>query len=76
MNKQQIMTYVAGIVTTLHELGTDCAESTIYTAMGMDIGRYEAIRGLMVASDLILVRGHRIALTEKGRTLAANISVC
>jgi hypothetical protein len=70
MSKEQVMTYVAAILTTLADLGTDCAESTVYMAMGMDLQKYEAIRGLLVASDLVTVRGNRIALTAKGRQTA------
>jgi predicted methyltransferase len=73
LTKSQIFATVAAIVTTLDEVESDAAESTISMAMearGMNLSTYYAIRNLMVASGLVTVKGNRIALTEKGRELA------
>lgn len=70
MTKNEIMTLVAAILTTLEEVGTDSAESTIYMALGMDLQKYEQIRGLLLTSKLVTVKCHRIALTAAGKETA------
>lgn len=71
----QLRSDTAAIVTTLFEIGEYApAESTIYLALGMDMGRYERVRGLMVASDLIHVSSNRITLLEKGRRLGEDLN--
>lgn len=65
---------VASIVTTLHDLDTDCAESTIYLGMGMDLPAYEKIRQLLVLAGLVTVSGNRISLTSAGKVLASEIN--
>ncbi len=70
MTKNEIFTFVAAILTTLDEVGTDAAESTIYMALGMDMAKYTSIRDLLVSSKLVTVKGHRISLTPAGRETA------
>lgn len=75
MTREKIVHTIGAIVATLHEVGTDCAESTVYMALGMDLEYYHDISGLMVASDLVIISGHRIKLTAKGVALAEDMLV-
>ena len=71
MTKNQIMTYVAAILTTALETEpSPFPESYAYMAMGCDMQKWEQIRGLLIASDLIAIRGNAISLTAKGRDVA------
>lgn len=73
MDKRQIMTYVAAIVTTLAETGGG-PESSLYLALGGDINKWNDIKGLLVSSGLIVVRSdHWVEITAKGRKLAVDI---
>lgn len=74
MSKRELTVYVASILTTLADLDTDAAESTVYMAMGMDLAKYELVRNILVASGLVTVEGYRIAITEKGKELAEKCS--
>lgn len=77
-NEAEIKLIVVAIVEALYENGmtdqgsdyTDVAESTFYLALGMDIWKWEKISGLMLRSDLIQIRSHRVRLTAKGVKLA------
>jgi len=73
LTREKILSYIHAIVTTLETAThhhSDCAESTLYLALGMDMQLWTDLRGLMLASDLISVTHHRVSLTEKGRRLA------
>ncbi len=70
---QQVYSFVAAVLTTLHELNTDCAESTLYLACGMSLSRWDMLRGIMRSADLIDVKSHRVSLTETGRKAAIRL---
>jgi hypothetical protein len=70
MTSGQVFQLFAAVLTTLHEVGTGCPESTIYLALGMNMDVYLAIRNLMVASKLITVKGNYITITAKGHEMA------
>ncbi len=74
MTKKEIFTDIAAVVTTLADLDTDAPESMLYLAMGSNMERYETIKHLLVVSDLVTVKGHRVALTAKGRETAAKLN--
>jgi hypothetical protein len=70
LTREKVMAYVSAIVTTLYDLETDTAESTLYLALGMNLQLWNDLKGLLVASDLVTVKSHRVALTVKGMDLA------
>lgn len=72
--EQKLKLQITAIVQALHEAGTDAAESTFYLALGMDMANWTDLRGLLIASDLITVKHHRVALTAKGTALAVDIN--
>jgi hypothetical protein len=65
---------VAAVVTTALEVGEPCPETSVYLALGGDIGKYEKIRDLLLNGGMITIRGHSIGLTPKGKALAEEIN--
>lgn len=70
MTREQILTRVAAVLTTLLE--TDGGpESSVYLALGANLSDWMGLKGLMLQSDLIRVdRSNWVTLTEKGRQTA------
>lgn len=70
MSKEQLMAYMAAILTALRDVGHDAAESTLYLAVGMDIELWHKLRAVLVGAGLVTVSGYRVALTPKGEATA------
>jgi hypothetical protein len=70
MTRNEINVYLAAILTTLHDLNTDCAESTVYLRLGCDFGKYETLRRILVAGGLVTIQDNRISLTTEGHAMA------
>lgn len=72
MNKNDLLTYLAAVLTTALE--TEPApfpESMAYLALGSDMGKWEIVRAALTENGLITItRGHAIELTDAGRALA------
>ena len=66
MSRNELIAYVAAILTTLRDLATDCAESTLYLTVGMDIVKWELLKGVLTGSGLVTISGYRVSLTPKG----------
>ena len=73
MNKQEINQKLAAILTTLNE-EEDAAESTIYLALGSNIGDFELLKDLLVKSGMVVSKSNRLSITPLGRTLANKIN--
>lgn len=73
MNRQMLNVIMSIIIETLDEAGTDCAESTIYMAIGSDINLYSEVKSILVGAGIISISFHRCSLTEKGKQLAQKI---
>ena len=75
MDKQQLLTWIAGILTTLNEVSPNdpIPASSIYLAMGMNMSDYELVRNIMLQCDYITTTPSTIALTQKGRDKAIEI---
>lgn len=69
MNKGQIYARIAAIVTTLAETGGG-PESSIYLALGMDMGLWMMLRQVLVENGLVTINDHWCELTGKGASLA------
>lgn len=70
MSRNELMTYVAAVLTTLRDLNTDCAESTVYIAVGMDLSKWETLKAGLIGAKLVTVSGFRMALTALGEQKA------
>ena len=75
MDKQQLLSWIAGILTTLNEVSPTepIPASSIYLAMGMNMHDYELVRNLMVQCRFITTTPSTITLTELGRSKASEI---
>jgi len=75
MDKQQLLTWIAGILTTLNEVSPNdpIPASSIYLAMGMNMSDYEIVRNMMLAGGWISTTSSTIALTQKGRDKAIEL---
>lgn len=72
MDRKQVLTLVAAILTTLAE--TDGSpESTLYIFCDMDLNKWDTLRGIMVNAGWITVVNHYVTLTEDGRQTAQKI---
>lgn len=75
MDKQQLLSWIAGILTTINEVSPNdpIPASSIYLAMGMNIRDYELVRDVMLHCEFITTTSETIALTDKGRAKAIEL---
>ena len=73
MTKNEVLTYVAAIVTTLDETNGS-PEGIIYTAMGMNLRDYETVRGILIDAKLVTVKGFYMTLTDEGKETAKKLN--
>ncbi len=74
MNRQMFNVIMSIIIETLDEVGGDCAESTIYLALGSNIHAYQDVKAILVGAGIVTVtQSSRCSLTEKGKALAGKI---
>lgn len=75
MDKQQLLSWIAGILTTLNEVSPNdpIPASSIYLAMGMNMSDYELVRNMMTSAGWISTTPSTIALTQKGRDKAIEL---
>lgn len=73
MTKQEANKYLCAILTTLAEVPF-APESSIYLAMGMDLGKWQTIRAILLQAGLATSEGYAMTITAKGRELAAKIN--
>lgn len=69
LTKNQINARLAAILTTLAETGGG-PESSIYLALGMDMGLWSMLKGFLLQNGLMTCEGHWCELTGKGASLA------
>lgn len=75
MNANQMKTACYAILSTLHDCGGSSPASTIYLAMGMNIGDYEAVKNVLVRMGMVTVSSASvIKLTPAGADCGAKIS--
>jgi hypothetical protein len=75
MNKHEVTTYVAAILTTALETEPDLfPESMAYLATGGDIGKWEVVRHVLVDCEWVTIKGNVIQLTDKGRDMAVKVN--
>lgn len=70
MNREELMATVAAVLTTLDEMKTDVAESMLYLLVGMDMAKWEMLKGALLRLGFVTCSGHRVALTAAGSALA------
>lgn len=72
MTREQLMTYVAAILTTALETEpSPFPETMAYMALGCDMGKWQTVKeGILLAGLATIESGPTIVLTEKGREIA------
>ena len=75
MTRDDINKYLAAILTTLADVTGPVGESTIYIALGCDLGKWTQLRSIMLGAGLIRTSdAWGIELTAAGRVLAEKIT--
>jgi hypothetical protein len=74
MSKNELMALIAAILTSLHEADSGAPESTFYILCGMDMDKWNTIRGIMLRANWISIKGNFVNLTAKGTATAIEIS--
>ena len=65
MDKKELMMMIAGVLTTAAEI-QPCPEVSVYMALGMDILKWEEVKGFLSMQKLATFAGHSIKLTPLG----------
>jgi len=65
--------YLAGILTTLADMGANVPKSPIYLAMGMNIDDYLTIERVMTGAELVTATTETLTLTDKGMDMVRKI---
>ena len=75
LTKNELLTYVSAILTTLLEVSPNdpIPASSIYLALGMDLGKYELVKDIMVQCNWIVATSFTITLTSEGRAKATEL---
>lgn len=74
MSINEATAIVAAIVTTLHESDCDIPESTLYILCGMDMDKWNTVRGIMLCADFVSIKGNFVTLRPKGTEVAIKIN--
>lgn len=73
MGKNEVMTLIAAILSSLHETDSGCPESMGYMLCGMDLDKWNYIRGIMLRGEWITCKSNYINLTPAGTKMAIQI---
>lgn len=76
MSRNELNGYLAAILTTLAEVDIaysikGASESSLYIALGMDMERWEIVKGVLVGAQLVTIKSHYVQLTAKGQDMAS-----
>lgn len=64
---------IAAVIATLDE--TDGSpESMLYIFFDMDMTTYQNVRNVLLDSELIVIKGNYVTLTQKGKELAQKLN--
>ena len=72
MNKDQILTRIAAIVSTLNETNGS-PESMLYIFCEMNMDDWQTIRDILTRGRLVTIKGHFVMLTETGKETARKL---
>lgn len=74
MTNNEIITYLAAILTTLAE-SDGTPESTLYLAVGMDMTKWETVKAILTGESWISIApSHWVTITDSGRVMADKIN--
>lgn len=73
MTKKELMVYVTHVLTALAEGGGWSPEGALYTGLGMDLDRWQAVRHVLVGAGLVTIKSYQVELTDLGRETAQKL---
>jgi len=73
MDKREANKILCAVLSTLSEVD-GAPESILYMGIGADMGRWETIRGFMLAGHLVTIEGNYVRLTEYGKEIAGKVN--
>lgn len=73
MTRNELTAIVAAILTTMHEADSGVIESHLYMLCGMDMDKWDTLRGIIVRAGWVNIKGHYVTLTPKGTEMAIEI---
>jgi hypothetical protein len=74
MSRNDLLAMVASILTTLHEADSGAPESTFYILCGMDLDKWNYIKGIMLRAEWITCKGNFVNITPAGTKTAIEIN--
>ena len=74
MNKQETITMIAAILTSLHEADSGTPESMLYILCNMDMEKWNYIRGIMLRANWVSIKGNYVTLMPEGTKMAIEIN--
>lgn len=73
MTKQQIISLLVPILSTLNEVGGISARTPIYMALGMDLTKYLLLENILIDVGWVTATAQEIKLTPAGTAKAVEI---
>jgi hypothetical protein len=73
MTRDELNKYLCAILTTIDEVEYS-PESILYIGLGMDMGKWDAIRAVLLAGGLATIDCSQVRITPKGHNLAQQIN--
>lgn len=74
MSKNEVYTYCAAILTTLHDVSIPVPASQFYMLLGMNMEKWETIRDILIKSHMIAIKHHLVSLTPDGIKIAMELN--
>lgn len=69
MTRAELNVALAAVLTTAAEM-QHCPETSVYLALGSDMGKWEIVKTVLLQGKLATISCHSISLTQLGRELA------
>lgn len=70
MNRNELNSHLAAILTTLDAINAPAPETSFYLALNFDINKWTMLRGILLQGELVTIDSHLVSLTPKGKTIA------
>lgn len=68
MDKNELMTKVVAVLTTLVETNSGSPESMLYIGVcGMDMDKWMTLREILIKTGFVTIRGNYVTLTKLGK---------
>jgi hypothetical protein len=72
MTRSELNNLVVAIISTLDEVDY-AIESTLYLGLGSDLSKWETVKTVLLAGNLVTISNYQVRLTEAGKVMAVKI---